>query len=505
MRSLVFYGDDLVAVELPDDTRVVHAPEPLPALEDYEEAVRTAIREPLGSPPLKNIVNPTSRITIAFDDPCIPQPPMRRDVRGRAIEVILGELLSAGVKRNNITLICAVGLHRKWTPRELRFILGKAVWTEMGAGRITNHDAEDPLGIVELDRALSGRTVRVNRAVSSSDLVIYVNVNWTSMNGGWKSILVGLGDYESIAYHHNVGVLAEGGTVMDHRSEFHARIKEMGGVIKENALVFTVESVLNSRAWSPLEARLFSLDRTRQPLMFRAARSMPQTFKSAFSSLMRSSYQPIAVYAGDVDLVHEKTLESLYQQQNVRVDGQTDALFLALPNMSPYAAFSSFNPLLAMNLALGYIFNMHLGRPPVREGGVMVLLQPFIPGFNRRHHPSYIEFYERVLPETRDPQEMESRFEKEFARRPEYIDSYRFRYAYHGVHPFYAWYWGALALKHLSRVIVVGAVDPAVPARMGFECATTVEKAMDMAAESLGKGFSMTHMAVPPVFAAEVV
>ncbi len=503
MQRLVFYGDDLVAVSLPDDARILRAPAALPGLKDYEGEVRRALAEPLGSPPLRRLVGPSSRVTIAFDDPCLPLPPMRRDVRGRAIGVVLKELQAAGVPKNNITLICAVGLHRKWTPGELRFLLGNRVWTEMGGGRIRNHDAEDPLELVDLGRTPGGHPVRVSRAVTASDLLIYVNVNWTSMNGGWKSIVVGLGDYESIRAHHNVQVLAEGGSVMDHRAQFHEILREMGRLVNAHARIFTVETVLNSRVWSPLENRAFTLERSRQPLPFRISAAMPQPAKTIFSSVLRSSYQPVAVHAGAIDEVHPRTLEALLRQQNVRVDGQTDALFLALPNISPYAAFSRINPLLAMNTALGYVFNLHYGRPVVRPGGVLILMQPFLPGINLRHHPSYVEFYDRVLRETREPAEMEAAYEADFATRPEYVDRYRFGHAFHGVHPFYVWYWAAIALKYLGRIIVVGAVDPAIPQRMGFETADTLERALDMAAESLGEGFSLTHLSVPPVFATE--
>ncbi len=503
MKRLVFHGDDLVAVDLPEHTRILKAPAALPGLADYEGEVRRVLSEPLGSEPLRKLVGPSSRVTIAFDDPCLPLPPMRTDVRGRAIGVILEELYAAGVPRNNVTLICAIGLHRKWTARELRSLLGRRLWAEMGAGRIRNHDAEDPLGMIDLGRTSGGHAVRVSRAVIDSDLLIYANVNWTSMNGGWKSILVGLGDYESIKAHHNVGVLAEGGSVMDHRAQFHDIMREMGNVVKDQVRIFTVETVLNSRIWSPPENRVFTLERSRQPLPFKLAEVMPQPVKTVFSSVLRSSYQPVAVHAGAIDEVHSRTLEVLLRQQNIRVEGQTDALFLALPNISPYAAFSRINPLLAMNAALGYIFNQHYGKPVVREGGVLILMQPFLPGFHLGHHPSYVEFYEKVLPETLEPYEMEAVYEADFAARPEYIDRYRFGNAFHGVHPFYVWYWAAIALKHLGRIIVVGAVDPAIPQRMGFETADSLERALGMAADSLGRGFSLTHLSVPPVFATE--
>ncbi|NPV60671.1 MAG: DUF2088 domain-containing protein [Actinobacteria bacterium] len=504
VRRLVFYGDDLVQVELPDRTEILKAPPPLAQMPDYQSAVRRALREPLGCPPLAEMVGPGSRVTIAFDDPCLPLPPVWRDPRGLAVEAALEELFSLGVRREDIELVCAVGLHRKWTERELQRVLGKRVWAVMGPSRVRNHDAEDPLGNVHLGSTPEGYPVEVDRCLLESDLTIYVNLNWTSMNGGWKSYLVGLGTYRSIRAHHNPATLIEGGTVMDPASRFHDILRAQGEFLSRHARVLSVETVLNNRVWpGPLD-RYLSLEKGRVPLPFLLSRHAPQALKSTVSSALRSAYAPIAVNAGHPEAVHRKTLEALYRQQNVRVEKQRDALFLALPNLSPYAAFSRINPLLAANSALGYVFNLHMRRPLVRDGGALVLMQPFLPGFHRRHHLPYVEFYEKVLPETRDPREMETRFEESFADRKEYIEAYRHHYSYHGAHPFYVWYWCGLALERLGRVIVVGAKKREVVERLGFEHAPSLARAWDMARESLGGDFSLAHLSIPPIFAIEV-
>jgi hypothetical protein len=135
----------------------------------------------------------------------------------------------------------------------------------------------------------------------------------------------------------------------------------------------------------------------------------------------------------------------------------------------------------------------------------MILMNPFLPGFHLQHHPSYAELYDRVLPQTRDPSEIEQGFMDDFATRPEYIDRYRHQYAYHGVHPIFVWAWGCLALKRLSKIIVVGARDPGVVDHLGFTPVPTLERALSIAQEGLGKGFSLTHLAVPPIFVTEVL
>ena len=76
--------------------------------------------------------------------------------------------------------------------------------------------------------------------------------------------------------------------------------------------------------------------------------------------------------------------------------------------------------------------------------------------FHPVHHPSYIDFFEQVLSQTTDPVDIESKYEEDFATDEWYRHLYRTSYAYHGVHPFYMWYWGRRA-QHLGGVIVVGA------------------------------------------------
>lgn len=509
MECTVFCGDDLVRVSLPDETRVIAAPDPMPGLCDYSGAVRRALREPMGSVPLASLVRPGNRVTIAFDDPCLPQPPMARDVRAVAVEAVLEELFRAGIEKERVRLVCANGLHRKWTQEELRHLIGRRIWQQMGPSRIVNHDAEDPDGIVDLGRSRNGHPVQVNRRVTESDLLVYVNVNWTPMNGGWKSILVGLGTFESIRAHHNVAVLGRG-TLMDpERSAYHGMMAEMGAVVAEHANVFTVETVVNNRVWGPGIDRLLSLNgRERNGAVSRPlrwARSLPEPVKQRLAGRLRSAYEPIAVNAGRVDAVHPATLAALGREQTVTVKDQTDALFLALPNLSPYSVFSRINPILMTNMALGYAYNLHQRRPVVREGGIVILMNPFLPGFHPQHHPSYQEFYDRVLAQTRDPKEIEEHFETDFASRPDYVYRYRHQYAYHGVHPFYAWAWGCLAMKQMSRILVVGARDPQVVERLGFTAVPNLEQALSAAGEALGKGFSISHLVVPPIFVTEVL
>ena len=123
---------------------------------------------------------------------------------------------------------------------------------------------------------------------------------------------------------------------------------------------------------------------------------------------------------------------------------------MGLPYICPYNVNSIMNPILVACLGLGYFFNMYRGRPLVREGGVVIMRHPTRPEFHPGHHPSYIDFYEQVLTQTVDPVQMHKEFEESFATDPWYVHLYRTGHAYHGVHPFYMWYWCAHALAHVG-------------------------------------------------------
>ena len=59
------------------------------------------------------------------------------------------------------------------------------------------------------------------------------------------------------------------------------------------------------------------------------------------------------------------------------------------------------------------------------------------------------------------------------------------------------WYWGAHALKHLGRVIIVGG-DARSVRRLGFKPASTMADAFEMAGRGRAQP-AITHLHAPPL------
>lgn len=467
-RTLLF-GDEVIGVRLPEDARILGGPAPLPALEDPAAAVRQALAEPVAHEPLASLVGPASRVTIAFDDLTIPVVPMEPpDFRGLIIPIVLETLHEAGVKPENVRLLVANALHRKWTRTELATALGP-ILSLLPPQRLTNHDACDPEQLVFLGETERGFEVEVSRAVTESDQLIYVNCTPSPMNGGWKSIVVGLSTFRSIRHHHRPFPFARGHSIMDpDRSAFQKLLAEMGAIVEDD---------LASKG-----RRLFSIECV-------PTGEVPGRIAG--------------VFAGHTPDVHRETLALLGRQQTLPVQGQSDVGIWGLPNRDPYSAHSRINPILVANLACSYTFGLYRQRPLVREGGVAIFANPVEASF-QRHHRSYPELYEDVLTRTTDPFAIWDEHAEDFAHRDEYVHAYRYQHSFHGAHPLFLWGQTAFARRHCSTIVFCGGKDPEPVERMGFTWAPSVEDALAMARAELGRAPSVSVVDMPPVFIPEV-
>ncbi|MGD2271678.1 MAG: lactate racemase domain-containing protein [Desulfobacterales bacterium] len=454
MEDQIIFGDRMIPVKLPDN--VLSAPPelatPLTPVDDIAETIRKALRKPLGRPPLGQIVKPNARVTIAFDDPTVP---CFAPVWEPAINLVIAELEKCGVKKSRMTLLCANGLHRKFTRLELAKIIGKELINEFGY-RVVCHDAEDAENMVYLGNTESGYEVEINKLVTDSDLTVYVNtVVWRGFNGGWKSICVGLASYRCIRWHHTPDSMS----MSLEKNRMHEILNEMGSVVHDKLgreRIFKIETALAN----PLQVHnvwVGGVNETRQAVL----------------KLMKSQFKPRR------EIMAEKA----------------DIVLYGIPNWSPYAAFSIMNPILTLlSTGLGYFGGVieALGKP----GCSVILAGPCPDRWNHAHHPSHQEIWQRILSHYKDPYEIVDLFEEDFSHRPEYIYKYRFCYGFHPMHGIMTTY-PLKRLRHAGRIFVAGAENPALIQHLGFEPAQTVEAAIEKAQGIHGKDASIVFVKYP--------
>lgn len=508
MKYLTYSGNDLLFAELPPGSTIFYPRPPLSGIgrQDLPQKVREAFENPLGMPPLRQLVNSRSRVLICFDDNCQPFPLMKRpDFRQTVLETLLPLLYSYGVRRENIQLMCAVALHRKMTRQELAYMVGRRIMSEFYPQQLRNFDAEDPEDIVEVGVTEQGEVVETSRAVLESDLVIYLDTVQIPLNGGHKSVAVGLGTYRSIAAHHAPQMTAENPHVMQPEgSLMHASIERMNRLIEQRTPIMVLEAPMNAATYPPHMNFLAKdprhcnwLERSLRALTPPSLKMLPENARRQLFRGVRSCYRPIEIHAGSVDAVHPRTLAALRTQLEVRASRQFSTLVFGLPDLSPYAVGARINPVLVLSDVLGYVFNWFYNKPFIKPGGVVIILNPVFDIFHEDYHVAYKKFWDEVLVETTEPFEMQERFQERFATDPHLKECYRHRFAHHGFHPFTVWYWATYPLKYLSDVILVGPENDCCARRLGVSWAPNLDHALGRARELTG-GDDVVALTIPP-------
>jgi len=510
---LFWRGENFSLEKLPAGRScVIYPPEPLPALDDIDGAIRNALLHPLDQDPLPAQLFPGMKLTIAFDDVSLPLPKMKSpDSRQRVMEAVLTMAAEAGV--DDVHIIAALGLHRRMHEYELRHALGDRIFDAFHPrGMLYQHDAEDYDNLAVIGTTPEGEVLEINKRAADSDLIVYCNINSVAMDGGWKSITTGLASYRSLSFHHNPETLEGTKSLMDrHKSELHKSVWRLGKILRDHGpKVFQIETTLNTDMFpSPFdfinkrEWEWSVKDRATYVATTKSLNHTPLRLARKIFHGMEGPHQMTSVQAGDTEAVHRLTLEHVHRQQLVPVEGQTDILTLGIPFVCPYNPDSVMNPVLVMCMGLGYLFNMYRNKPLVREGGVIIMTHPTYRDFHPVHHPSYIDFFEQVLADTTVPAEMSKKWEKQYAEDEWYRHLYRTGNAYHGVHPFYAWYWGAHGLQHAGKVVIVGG-DPPTVRRLGFTPASTMDDAFEIATDVVGRAPTISHLHVPALLVADV-
>ena len=196
MQVRLAYGTTGMRVDLPDEVTTVVRPVHRPAAEDPLATVRTALRAPVGGPPLRAIARRGQRVAISVCDITRPQP---RPVMLRAI---LDEL-DGIVAPADVTILVATGTHRRSSDAELDAMLGADIRARC---RVLDHDARDRSAHVDLG-VVDDVPVLIDRTWVDADLRIttgFVEPHFfAGFSGGPKMVAPGLAGLDTTLALHD--------------------------------------------------------------------------------------------------------------------------------------------------------------------------------------------------------------------------------------------------------------------------------------------------------------
>jgi nickel-dependent lactate racemase len=201
-RVMLQYGRTGLEVEIPGSNVTVVEPRFVPGIPDEAAAFREAVRNPIGRPPLRELVKASDRVAVVIPDHTRPLP------RERLLPWLFAELGHVPAKK--IVIINGTGSHRANTPEELRQMVGDAVFERY---RIVNHDSREPSQLLRAGMTSDGRQVWLNRDYVRADRRIvlgFIEPHFMAgFSGGYKGVFPAVADLDSIKHYHRAQVIAD--------------------------------------------------------------------------------------------------------------------------------------------------------------------------------------------------------------------------------------------------------------------------------------------------------
>jgi nickel-dependent lactate racemase len=204
-RIALEYGRETLEIAVPKDSVEISMGR-VPHIDNWRKEIERALLNPIGVPRLEDIVKEKGKrpkdmtVSVAVSD--ITRPVPYSGERG-ILGPILRRLESRGIRRENIKIIVATGMHRASTHEEKVQMYGETIVDRF---TILDHDCENEGLLVSIGKTRRGTHVYVNRDFCRADLKIATGLVeshfMTGISGGRKAICPGLVDVKTIEKFH---------------------------------------------------------------------------------------------------------------------------------------------------------------------------------------------------------------------------------------------------------------------------------------------------------------
>ena len=197
MKIELGFGNTTQTVQIRDEKiQDILLPNAVPHGLTGASEVRRALREPIASRPLREIVRPGEKIAVITSDITRPLPTWEM------MPELQEELYAAGIGSGDITLVFALGSHRRHTEEEKRKLAGRQAYEEIAC---IDGDINDCVHLGETSR---GTPVDIVRSVAEADRRVCLgNIEYhyfAGYSGGAKAIMPGVSTREAIQANHRM-------------------------------------------------------------------------------------------------------------------------------------------------------------------------------------------------------------------------------------------------------------------------------------------------------------
>jgi nickel-dependent lactate racemase len=196
------YGSKEISVSIPDVNYLeTISPRTVQPSDDEETIIKAALNHPHGSTRLEEITKPGDRIAIVVDDYTRPTP------ASRILPHLLERLHQVGIRKDQITIVFALGTHRAMTQEEICAKIGSEPAKEY---RTVNTSVRDDGDYVSMGVSDLGIPIWMLKEVINADvrvgvgsIVPHCDVGYA---GGGKILLPGVCAAQTVAANHIQGI-----------------------------------------------------------------------------------------------------------------------------------------------------------------------------------------------------------------------------------------------------------------------------------------------------------
>ena len=490
-RVPLLSGSRIVLVPVADDDVLLAPPPPPEQLVDPAAAVRDAFRFPLSDPALEDVARGRSRATIVVEPPELPVPGAQLDPRPEALAAAIGELHRCGIPSSRQTILLAGGLGLRAGQKELERLLPPPE-ARAFRGRVLVHDAEDP-GLVPI-ADWKGAPIRVNPAITDSDLVVVVSAAETVLHGGPGSLL-------SACDAATVRRSAAGDSLLEAAGspEWELALLVERALSERLALV-GVSLVLDlprlTGAFRDYPHDRESVDRLTHSPLRKVFSLLPSTARHDLLSRQARRLVATAAFAGLPSVAHAEALLRGVDLRGTRLPEPVDALVVGVPWTGPHLPREHVNPITAAALVLGLALRLRRDTFPIKPGGTLVLLHTLTRAFGGPTQAPYAAMF-HAMRAARDPEEL-AEAERAAGVNERSCADYRAGKACHPLLPYADWAGCAPAMGRLGSVVVSGCRDALAARTLGFVPSRGVGSALEMAHGLAGGRAKLGILLAPP-------
>jgi nickel-dependent lactate racemase len=199
------YGREAISFDYDESRLKVLAPrDHASPLTDGE--IGAAIDNPIGSPPLEDLINAGDKVLVVASDAT------RATGSAQIINLLVRRVIQFGVPPSDIAVIFATGIHRPVRDAEKAELLTPFIAQRI---RTIDHDAYDQTSLVQIAEIDGASPIEVNRALKEFSKVILTGAvgfhYFAGFTGGRKSICPGLASAQTIEATHMLALDFERG------------------------------------------------------------------------------------------------------------------------------------------------------------------------------------------------------------------------------------------------------------------------------------------------------